>query len=270
MIDWTVGDLAGTLGIPKDRIRLMSPFIGGKLFLRSDAVLAALGTRAAGRPVKVALPRPLVANNTTHRPATIQRIRIGATSDGRITAISHESWSGNLAGGKPENAIQQTRLLYGGANRMMAKRPAVLDLPEGNANVVFQLRFPSGVLAHCSASYGYADTKRIMVQGSEASLKLNLVADYYEHKLTVTKGKIEEEIKVQEGNQFALEMDYLAQSIQEDQPPKTPGEEGLQDIRLMQAIYEAARLGKAVKLEPRIPDVVADAPRLRQCPAVLQ
>jgi hypothetical protein len=37
-------------------------------------------------------------------------------------------------------------------------------------------------------------------------------------------------------------------------PPKTPGEEGLQDVRLMQAVYEAARTGKAVKLEPRIPD----------------
>jgi predicted dehydrogenase len=55
-------------------------------------------------------------------------------------------------------------------------------------------------------------------------------------------------------------MDHLAQSIQEDLPPKTPGEEGLQDVRLMQAVYEAARTGKAVKLEPRIPDVVADAP----------
>ena len=131
---------------------------------------------------------------------------------------------------------------------------------EVEENVAFQLRFPSGVLAQCSASYGYADTKRIMVQGSEAGLTLNPATDYYEHKLTVTKGKIEEEIKVQEENQFALQMDHLAQSIQEDQPPKTPGEEGLQDVRLMQAIYEAARTGRAVKLEPRIPDVVADAP----------
>jgi hypothetical protein len=42
--------------------------------------------------------------------------------------------------------------------------------------------------------------------------------------------------------------------------PKTPGQEGLQDVHLMRAIYEAARLGKAVKLEPRIPELVADAP----------
>ena len=72
-------------------------------------------------------------NNTTHRPATIQRIRIGATADGKITAIGHESWSGDLPGGKPETAVQQTRLLYAGANRMTATRLAVLDLPEGNA-----------------------------------------------------------------------------------------------------------------------------------------
>jgi xanthine dehydrogenase YagR molybdenum-binding subunit len=137
MIDWGVDDVAKTLGIPKEKVRLVSPFIGGgfggKLFVRADAILAALGARAAGRPVKVALQRPLIFNNTTHRPATIQRIRIGAGSDGKITAIGHESWSGNLAGGNPETAVLQTRLLYAGANRMTAMRLARLDLPEGNA-----------------------------------------------------------------------------------------------------------------------------------------
>jgi xanthine dehydrogenase YagR molybdenum-binding subunit len=137
MIDWGVSDVAKTLGIPKENVRLVSPFIGGgfggKLFVRSDAVLAALGARAARRPVKVALQRPLMTNNTTHRPATIQRIRIGATRDGKITAIGHESWSGDLPDGSPEAAVSQTRLLYAGANRMTAMRLAVLDLPEGNA-----------------------------------------------------------------------------------------------------------------------------------------
>ena len=137
MIAWNTADMAKTLGIPKENVRLDSPFIGGgfggKLFPRADALLAALGARAAGRPVKVALQRPLMFNNTVHRPATIQRIRIGATSDGKITAIGHESWSGNLAGGKPEGAVAQTRLLYAGAHRMTATRLATLDLPEGNA-----------------------------------------------------------------------------------------------------------------------------------------
>ncbi|RVH85909.1 xanthine dehydrogenase family protein molybdopterin-binding subunit [Sinorhizobium meliloti] len=137
MIDWWRTDLATTLGIDKDKVHLMSPFIGGgfgvKLFLRADAVLAALAAREAKRPVKVALPRPFLMNNTTHRPATIQRIRIGAGRDGKITAIAHESWSGDLPGGGPEVAVQQTRLLYAGENRMTAMRLATLDLPEGNA-----------------------------------------------------------------------------------------------------------------------------------------
>ncbi|HEY4293879.1 aldehyde oxidoreductase molybdenum-binding subunit PaoC [Luteibacter sp.] len=137
MVDWSRGDVAITLGIPKENVRLVSPYIGGgfggKLFVRSDAIMAALGARAAGRPVAVALQRPLMFNNTTHRPATIQRIRIGTSKDGKIDAIAHESWSGDLAGGDPETAVSQTRLLYAGANRMTAMRLAVLDLAEGNA-----------------------------------------------------------------------------------------------------------------------------------------
>ncbi|AYM65666.1 aldehyde oxidoreductase molybdenum-binding subunit PaoC [Agrobacterium fabrum] len=137
MIDWWRSDLATTLGVDKEKIHLMSPFIGGgfggKLFLRVDAVLAAFGAKAAKRPVKVALPRPFIPNNTTHRPATIQRLRIGAGRDGKITAIAHESWSGDQPGGQLETAAMQTRLLYAGENRMTAMRLATLDLPEGNA-----------------------------------------------------------------------------------------------------------------------------------------
>ena len=137
MINWAVEDLAKTLGMPKDKIRLSSPYVGGgfggKLFMRADAPLAALAARAVGRPVKLALSRPMMFNNTVHRPATIQRIRIGAGSDGRITAIAHESWSGDLRGGKPERATQQTRYLYAGPNLMTVTNNLVLDLPEGNA-----------------------------------------------------------------------------------------------------------------------------------------
>ncbi|WP_208281161.1 aldehyde oxidoreductase molybdenum-binding subunit PaoC [Massilia oculi] len=137
MVEWCVKDLSKTLNIPKDKVRVISPYVGGgfgsKLFLRADALLASLGARAAKRPVKVALHRHLIFNNTTHRPATIQRIRIGAGRDGRITAIGHESWNGNLPKGSSEVATQQTRLLYAGADRMTATRVALLDLPEGNA-----------------------------------------------------------------------------------------------------------------------------------------
>lgn len=137
IIGWAQRDMANKLGIPRDKVRVVSPFIGGgfggKGSIASDAVLAALGARAAGRPVKVALPRPLMANNTTHRPATIQRVRLAANRDGRLQAIGHETLSGNLPGGGPEIAAAQTSVLYAGANRLCQTRLARLDLPEGNA-----------------------------------------------------------------------------------------------------------------------------------------
>jgi xanthine dehydrogenase YagR molybdenum-binding subunit len=136
IVNWGTRDLAKTLGIPKDRIRIVSPYIGGgfggKGSILSDAVLAAVAAKQLGRPVKVTLQRALMFNNTTHRAATIQRIRIGAGKDGRITAIGHESWSGNL-GDRPETATAPTRLLYAGANRMTQLHVAHLDLPEANA-----------------------------------------------------------------------------------------------------------------------------------------
>ncbi|WP_313396735.1 aldehyde oxidoreductase molybdenum-binding subunit PaoC [Atlantibacter hermannii] len=137
MINWCHSDLAKTLNIPQENIRVRSPYIGGgfggKLFLRSDALLAALGARAIQRPVKVMLTRPMIPNNTTHRPATIQRVRIGADESGHISAIAHESWNGNLPGGPTETATNQTELLYAGANRLTGLRLAKLDLPEGNS-----------------------------------------------------------------------------------------------------------------------------------------
>ncbi|MCY0110549.1 xanthine dehydrogenase family protein molybdopterin-binding subunit [Pseudomonas monsensis] len=137
MIAWSVDDVATTLGLPKEKVRLISPYIGGgfggKLFIRADAILAALGARMAGRPVKVALARPQMANNTTHRPATIQRIRLGATADGKLSAIAHEGWSGNLKDGKVEVAAQPSQLLYAAENRRVTMRRAPLDLPEGNS-----------------------------------------------------------------------------------------------------------------------------------------
>lgn len=136
MVNWWRNDMAEMLGIPADNIHLSSPYIGGgfggKLYVRADTLLAALAARVAKRPVKIALPRHLIINNGTHRPATIQRIRIGATTDGTITAIGHDGWCGNLKDGGVENSIQQTRWLYAGANRLLTLRRAHLDLPEGN------------------------------------------------------------------------------------------------------------------------------------------
>ncbi|WP_375290138.1 aldehyde oxidoreductase molybdenum-binding subunit PaoC [Qipengyuania sp.] len=137
MIAWSARALAEILAMPREKIRVDSPFIGGgfggKLFVRADAVLAALASKATKRPVKIALQRPLIFNNTTHRPATIQRVRLGADRDGTLTAVGHECWSGNITGEDPENGVAQTRKLYAGANHLTSCYIGQLDLPEGNA-----------------------------------------------------------------------------------------------------------------------------------------
>jgi len=137
MINWAANDMASLLGIPRNKVRVISPYIGGgfggKLFVRADALMAALAAREAKRPVKVALARPMMMNNATHRPATIQRVRLGATKDGKLTAVGHDGWSGNLKDSRPEVSTKQSTKIYAGDNRLLRLRLATLDLPEGSA-----------------------------------------------------------------------------------------------------------------------------------------
>ncbi|PTQ09384.1 xanthine dehydrogenase [Sphingomonas oleivorans] len=131
--DWSVGDIAATLAMPSEHIRIISRFIGGgfggKISVYADAILSALAARALGRPVKLALTRQQIFNGTSHRPATIQRLRLGCDAEGRLLAIGHDSVSGNLPGRSfEEGAASQTRLLYAAPNRLIRNRKAVLDL----------------------------------------------------------------------------------------------------------------------------------------------
>jgi xanthine dehydrogenase YagR molybdenum-binding subunit len=129
-----VQQVAKTLQMPPEKVRLVSPFIGGgfgaKLWVAADAILAALAAKQLNRPVKVALTRPQVFHVTTRRSDTIQRIRLGTDSDGRILAIGHDVLCDNLPTEQAfEAAAAQTRTLYAGANRETRHRLAPLDLP---------------------------------------------------------------------------------------------------------------------------------------------
>src|SRR5438128_11714861 len=79
------------LGMPLESIEVISPFIGSgfgcKLFPWPHAWLAAVGARKVGRPVKVVVPRTLMFTTVGHRPTTQQRIRLGATRDGRLVSF---------------------------------------------------------------------------------------------------------------------------------------------------------------------------------------
>jgi xanthine dehydrogenase YagR molybdenum-binding subunit len=126
--------IATTLKIPAENVRLISPFIGGgfggKLWVNADAILAAIASRQLKRPVKTALTRQQVFHVTTHRSDTIQRLRLATDRDGRILAIGHDVFSGNLPSEQTyEGAALQTRTLYAGPNRLTRHRLAPLDIP---------------------------------------------------------------------------------------------------------------------------------------------
>jgi glucose-fructose oxidoreductase len=115
--------------------------------------------------------------------------------------------------------------------------------------VVWQFRFPNGAIGHGSTSYTYAGTSRFGVQGTKGSLLLDPATDYYEHVLKITSEKDQRQLQLHERDQFALEMDYFSAAILNNTDVKTPGEEGLQDVRLMHAIYEAAKTERPVKID---------------------
>jgi xanthine dehydrogenase YagR molybdenum-binding subunit len=135
VVHWVKRGLAMTLKVPQKNVRVISAYVGGgfgtKLLFFSDAVLSAAAARLLGRPVKTALQRPLIFNNTSHRAATIQRVRLGADHAGNLSAVGHDTWTGNLPGGDSEPACEQTKYLYAGPNRQIRTRQSELDLPPG-------------------------------------------------------------------------------------------------------------------------------------------
>jgi len=112
----------------------------------------------------------------------------------------------------------------------------------------FQLRFPSGALAQCTSSYGYAGQNRIRVIGTKGWAELEPATSYTGLRMRVKKGNPIEERDLGQRDHFALEMDHMSECVMNNKEPATPGEEGLRDSRIIAAIYEAARSGKTIKL----------------------
>lgn len=149
-------------------------------------------------------------------------------------------------------SLQAARYITGeepvAISAMMYSTPNDPRFREVEENVNFILRFPSGVLANCTSSYGYSDVKRYRVFGADGYLELDPATDYYEHRLKIGLKDKTEERQIEEKNQFALEIDHLSECVMQNKTIQTPGEEGLQDVKLMRLIYEAARTGKTIKV----------------------
>jgi len=128
--------VANTLQVPPDRVRVVTPYVGGgfgsKLIVHCEAVLAAAAARIAQRPVKVALTRQQMFGNTGHRPMMIQQIRLGAETDGRLTAIAHEVLSSTARAEEfAEQTAASSRSLYAAPNRLTRTRLVRLDTHRG-------------------------------------------------------------------------------------------------------------------------------------------
>lgn len=127
--------LAPLFGLEADQVRVISPHVGGgfgsKGMPHAHDVLAALCARAVpGRPVKLALTRQQMFTLAGHRTPTIQHLRLGCETDGRITAIGHDVVE-HTARIKEfaEQTATGTRMMYSAANRRTSHRLAALDVP---------------------------------------------------------------------------------------------------------------------------------------------
>jgi xanthine dehydrogenase YagR molybdenum-binding subunit len=126
--------IAATLGVEAEHVRVISPHVGGgfgsKVFPHSYAVLAALAARMVNRPVKFTLTRQQMFTLVGNRSPSIARVRLGADSDGRLTAVAHDSLqqTSRLKVYAEQLAVC-TRVMYAAPNRRTTHRIAALDVP---------------------------------------------------------------------------------------------------------------------------------------------
>ncbi|WP_422931656.1 Gfo/Idh/MocA family oxidoreductase [Singulisphaera sp. PoT] len=118
--------------------------------------------------------------------------------------------------------------------------------------ISFQLWFPSGVLAICQSFYSAHESRRCRVLAERGWIDLDPAFAYHGLRLktSLARGETEQtaEIRLAEKNHFALEMDHMAERVAKGERPHTPGQEGLQDLRIIEAIYRAAREGRTIDL----------------------
>ncbi|MFI0478990.1 xanthine dehydrogenase family protein molybdopterin-binding subunit, partial [Actinomadura sp. 9N215] len=126
--------MAAVLGLPPDRVEVVSPHVGGgfgsKLRPKAHHVLVALAARTVeGRAVKFAPTRRQTFAGGGFRPSTVQRIRLSARTDGRLTAIAHDAVgeTSKLVEFAEQTALA-TRTMYAAPNRRTTHRLAALDV----------------------------------------------------------------------------------------------------------------------------------------------
>lgn len=166
-----------------------------------------------------------------------------------------------LAGGGPLMdtgiySLQATRYLTGQEPVEVKAFSSVTDhdgrFKEVEETVVWSMRFPSGILGNCSTTYGSSFIGgRVCIIGTKGTLELDPAFSYQGlHLGGRAQGKSPLDISFDNPSprQFTTEGDYFSGCILEDKEPKTNGEEGLRDERIMTAIYKSCATDAPVKL----------------------
>jgi predicted dehydrogenase len=124
---------------------------------------------------------------------------------------------------------------------------------EVEETIAFMLRFPSGAIANCATSYGAHESKDMRIRLEKGWIDVENAFAYKGQRMRIArrKGSIEavEEPRLAFKDQFMLEIDHFAQCVRDGKEPATPGEEGLRDQLLMEAIYQSAREGRPVRVD---------------------
>ncbi|WBH15043.1 Gfo/Idh/MocA family protein [Sphingomonas radiodurans] len=118
------------------------------------------------------------------------------------------------------------------------------------AHVSSQWRFPSGAVAQLVTSYDSASTNFAQVRGTAGALIMDPATSYAGQKMRL-EGRDERELTSGDPSvQFARQLDHFADAVRDNIPIRTPGEMGLRDLRLIEAIYASAETGRTVRLAP--------------------
>src|SRR6202035_3436330 len=88
------GVLSQMFGLPKENVRVITKFVGSgfgsKLWPWTHCPLAVAAARQLGKPVKLVLSRKMMFQSVGHRPRTQQRVRLGATNDGKLVSLQQD------------------------------------------------------------------------------------------------------------------------------------------------------------------------------------
>ncbi len=148
-------------------------------------------------------------------------------------------------------ALQSVRYLSGEEPTELSAftmtTPGIKAFSNIEETISISLKFKSNLLATVVSSYGYS-SNRTRLYGSRGILDLDPLMSYSNDRLYLVKGSQRTEIPTTPQDHFATEMDHFADCVLNNKDPKTPGEEGLRDMKIITAAYESARSGKVIKL----------------------